>query len=262
MQRLGLGGICSGSVLALAILAACGKGGAPCEPSPQRPAAPARHFATRFGIANLDRIVRATGLTTAVLGRRAHDDEIEYPGDVRVITRCGANWCTDGLVAGPRTLIPPVLSGDEARTLSTDDGYFTERVLRVAWSDQRYVSVYVAESEFSGGAHANNSLGCRTFDRAAGRELSLAEVLPPRSAALLLAKSQTLLEDANAAIDAGFDGLTDWAHYRVNARGFRFADSPGDSPAILLCAEGVYPLASDSILEIDPEAIPIRFLLR
>lgn len=279
----------NGSTIALALLSCCDVSGAPCKPSlpalasaaalttaaapavatpapAPRPetVAPAPRFATPLGIADLEGVVRASGVTTAMLGGRAHDSEIELPGDLRVVTRCGAHGCVDGLVAGRRTLIPAALAAAEEKALRDGDGYFLERVVRVPWSDERHVSAYVAESELSGGAHANNHLSCRTFERAGGRALMLADVLPPRSAALLLAKVQALLDDPNAAIDAGlgFDASTDWSRYHVTPTGFRFASAPGDAPAILLCAEGTYPLASDSMLEIDPDAVPVRFLLR
>jgi hypothetical protein len=196
------------------------------------------------------------GPTTAMLIRRASPGVRTLPNDLQVETRCGANWCVDGLASADHVLLPAEPDAEALEGLAEPDAWL-EQVVRVAWQDERYVSAYVAQSEFSGGAHANNILQCRTFDVRSGRALSLQEVLPPAAADGLLARA-TRFVDPDPARDGPAPDI-DASGFAFVARGFRFAGPPPGPeavPAIVLCGEGDYPRESGSVLELPIEALP------
>ena len=215
----------------------------------------------RVDISDLDDVVQVTGVSTAALGRRSGSASMELPSGVRIETRCGPTWCVDGLTAGGTTLIPAALDAEEERAYGEGGGEL-ERVIRVVWSDDAHVSVYVAQTEYSGGAHANNTLACRTFDTRSGRALGLRDVLPSESVELLLKKVPPLLDDPETAI-AVLGKPIEERGLSLDERGFRFG-RPGStraaSPSLILCAEGEYPRSSSTILEIPLQAIPAGYL--
>jgi hypothetical protein len=144
-----------------------------------------------------------------------------------------------------------------------DESTWMERVVRIAWQDTSVVSVYVAQSEFSGGASANNSLTCRSYDILRGHLLHLQDVLAKRSVELLLAKARGLL-DANVAIDELGKPL-EANGFEFNEQGFRMDRSThyhGTHPEIVLCGESPYPSEAGSIVELRIEAIPVGYLMR
>jgi hypothetical protein len=166
----------------------------------------------------------------------------------------------DGLFIGDRPLLPAELTKEE-QMIYQADGAWLERVLRVVWENDKLVSVYVAESEFSGGAHANNKFRCRTLDRQTGRALTLHDMFPSSSAELLIAKVNALF-DANTAMEVlGHDLETDGS-YRITPDGFRLrpvGEVTGGRPEIILCAEGAYPLGSSTLFELPIAALPMKY---
>ena len=213
-------------------------------------------------IGDLDGIARAAGRGTALLPRRSADAAVDLPDGVRIVTHCGATWCVDGLTVGDKTLIPAVLDAEEAETYGAD-GAMLERVIRVAWSDETHVSIYVAESAYSGGVHADNSLACRSFDVATGRLLGLGDVLPAASVELLGKRIAPLLDDPDAAIEA-LGAPIEASGFALTNDGFRFGTAtargaPGT--AIILCAEGP-DSDSSRVLEIPLDNLPAGYLLR
>ncbi len=220
-------------------------------------------LARKLNISELDDIVRPESRpTTAELGRRTRPTREELPGNLTVETRCGRNWCVDGLISNNTVLIAPELQPDEAKALR-DPGAWLERVIRVAWQDDAHVSAYVAVSEFSGGAHANNQLSCRSFARKPGRALSLKQVFQPRFAELLLSGTPRLFDDTVSLEELGEP--LDAAGFQVDPQGFRFGRAgrlKGTRPEVILCAQGPYPSDSGTILELSVEALPVGYLLR
>jgi hypothetical protein len=218
-------------------------------------------------ISDLEGIVRPpSGLaeTTAALGRRKQAARRELSNGLRIETRCGKNWCIDGLAIADRVLIGAEPDADEARVLRDEDGAWLERVIRIAWQDDAFVSVYVAESSFSdGAAHANNHFTCRSFERRAGRAVSLRDVLPATSAKLLLAKMRGLFNPEVAAEELG-ETLDTWG-FELKPEGFRFgrtAEYTGSRPEIILCAESASTAHDGAIVELKVEAMPVSYLLR
>jgi hypothetical protein len=174
------------------------------------------------------------------LGRRHEATNEARPGGIQIQTRCGANWCVDGLSVNGRSLVAPVLTPGEARSLGERTSW-RERVLRISWQDESFVSMYFAESEYSGGAHANNILRCRTFDSRNARAITLRDLTGAKAA-------ERLLVDAKATLgELGND-----SEFNFTMEGFRLVRSPSShdgQPAIVLCGEGEYPRNSGVILE-------------
>lgn len=240
---------------------------APGRDAPPRPQADPygeSSLARRLAIADLEDVVLPSGLvpTTAALGERHQPGRRELPGDLVVETRCGESWCVDGLSVRGRTLLAAEPTAEERRWVRRG---WLERVVRVDWWDESFVSVYVAESSFvEGAAHANNALRCRTFDARSGRALSLRDVLPARSAALVLAKARRLFEDEVAIEELGH-ALDFGPGYELRSDGFRLARTDrhgGERPEIILCAQGVACGSDGAMVELRLEAMPVAYLLR
>ena len=87
--------------------------------------------------------------------------------------------------------------------------------------------------------------------------------MPRASADLLLAKTRRLLQPSVGLQELGFD--LDALGFDVGVEGFRLGRTRGyggERPEIILCAEGAYPSASENILELRIEALPVGYLLR
>lgn len=214
----------------------------------------------RLGIGDLADIPSPGGPapTTAALPRRSEGAErrTTWPGLV-VHTTCRGDVCLDSLVDDGTTVIEPTAS-------ETPDEGWIERVVRVPWANGEYVSAYIATSRRTGdAAHANNRLRCHTFRRQNGEPLSLEKVLGESAASRLIAKANSLLDEACAIEVLGRP--LDAAGYTFTLEGFRFgrtAAHDGPRPEIILCAEGPHPRDSGHILEMRLEAMPVGYLLR
>jgi hypothetical protein len=202
------------------------------------------------------------GPTTAELARRSSADEgtSEVGPGIAIVTHCIGDSCVDGLedTATGAMLISAALSADEMALVGTDGSGWVERVVRVSYVSDRYVSAYIAESSFSGGAHANNVLSCATYDRAKARPAPLADVLG--GAPHVLPDVQALLNDEDLSMEVlgtnSEGGLVVRGDYLLT-QGAR-----GPAAAVVLCADGSYPDASGSVLEIPLDQIPVEYLLR
>lgn len=159
--------------------------------------------ARRVSIRDLFHVRAFDDLTTAELPRRsaAAKGSREPAVGIEVITHCTPDACVDGVrdAASGSVLVAAALSADDRAALSASDGAWLERVARTAYVSARFVSLYIAESSYTGGAHANNVLTCATFDRRTGREVTLGDVLV--GAPHLRARVQALLDHPNLAID-------------------------------------------------------------
>lgn len=273
-SRSGRTGRCLALAAAFAVAASAGAteptgataGGAGRPPAPAPPAAfGGTAFARRLAIADLEGVEPpppGPAPTAAGLGARSGPAKRELPGGIVVETRCGDGWCVDGLSVRGKVLVAPKPTADEARWLRNGS---LERVVRVDWWDDAFVSAYVAETSFeAGAAHANDALRCRTFDARSGRTLTLGDVLPPRFAALVLAKARRLLADENLAIDEVGEALSSGGGYELSPKDFRLARTPGytgSRPEIVLCAEGAWQSVGGTILELRLEAMPLTYLL-
>ena len=139
-------------------------------------------------------------------------------------TRCGERWCTDGIedLAFDRTPIPAGLRAGDQEILDAP-GWLERVLLPVAAPGSRF-SVLEGQSDFSGGAHAQNELTCRTLDRNSGRELSLEALLGEAAAALQRASVQQRLQAE--------DRDPQWNGYGIEAAGL-LLDAEG---RVALCA--------------------------
>jgi hypothetical protein len=214
---------------------------------------PATRAPRIVSISDLPDLHPPTGVTTAAVGQRRSGGTVELGGGLQLVTRCGSNaaWCVDGLIHDRRTLISPYLSFEELQVYDPGHGggdAWLERVIRVAAHDDRFVSLYVAESEYSGGAHANNSLTCRSFDAMTGNALALFDVIPYDDAERLLADLRGALADDDADPAYHLYSIPDDG---ADDRAFLVIDGE-----VVLCAEGDYPLASSSVLELSLGALP------
>lgn len=211
-------------------------------------------------VSALDGIVPPTGITTAMLGQRQADAVVDDDAGLRIVTRCRGHACVDGLTLNGRVLVKPELDAADAAVYRQGNAWM-ERVIRVVWPGQGRVSIYVAESEYSGGAHANNSLACRTYDTKTGRMLRLRDVMPAASARRVMTRVGALLSDVNRGIDVLGEIVPEG--YSLDERGFRLgrSDSPrGIGPELYLCAEASGPRGG-TVLEIRLDAIPTWYLL-
>lgn len=243
------------------VLWGCSKTQMKCPPCPPGDNIDKIQFARRVKVGQLEGVETPSGITTAELKRRTASREQEVGPGIRIITRCSDNWCVDGLQVDGRTVIAPSPSLEEKKVYQSE-GEWLEQVIRVAWESDRYISIYIARSEFSGGAHANNTIICRTYRRAGGKLLSLEDVLPAVSANRLLNKARDLFNE-----DKAFDVLGDSLNaqgFELKLKDFRFertAEHRGENPEIILCAQGPYPSGSAELLELRVEAFPVAYLL-
>jgi hypothetical protein len=208
--------------------------------------------------------------TTAALHGSAYPAELTLPDGVRIQTRCGEGWCVDGLFINGKELIPAAPDRERAKAFQGSGGKWV-RVIRVAWQDSSFLSIYIAESSFTAGAaHAVNAFQCRSFDIKTGRGLSLGDVLPLQSAKLLRTKVRALLHDPELALqELGVrENLRELNAESFDLRSlqdFRFARSPqhgAERPEIVLCAQGTFAGNDSLMLELRVEALPVAYLLR
>jgi hypothetical protein len=197
-----------------------------------------------------------TGITTFALPRRHANQSRDFGDEVSVQSRCDEHGCVDGLFDHAKTRIAPRRDADE----QFDRGvpFELERAVQVVDRSEDKLSVYVAISEYSGGVHANNALHCRTYSRTTGKRLRLRDVIPPRSAALVLAKVRVLFDPIRGLdetgellpqIRVGADDVDD-QNFRVEQHGGR--------DHVVLCVSNDH----GDVLEIRVDALPVDFLLR
>ena len=195
--------------------------------------------------------------TTMLLARRSKESERQVAPEVTLQTRCGNNYCVDGLFTGETALLEP-----KAGQAPGAAGRL-ERVVRVTHVTDEYVSAYIATSRYTGGANAENDLRCRTFDRRDGGRVRLAELLEEQTAERLIAKAEGLM-DPNRAISVVGRSL-DGSGMTFRPAGFRLtrtSDSSGELPEIVLCGNGESAGSYASILEMRIEEFPVGYLLR
>ncbi len=130
-----------------------------------------------LSIEDLAGIVRPSGVTAAALGRRSSSTIAQLRAGLTLESHCAASVCMDTLKFGPRTLWSTTVQPTLLEEIRNEHGWF-EGVVRTSWQDASFVSVYVAQSEYSGGAHAKNHLSCRTIRLATGKPVSLRELMP------------------------------------------------------------------------------------
>ena len=171
-------------------------------------------------------------------------------------SHCDEHGCVDGLFDHGKTLIAPRRDAEE----QFDRGvpFQLERAVHVVDRSDDKLSVYVATSEDSGGAHANNALHCRTSSRTTGKQLRLREVLSPRSAALVLAKVRILF-DPMRAIDETGESLPQLraGAANVDEHNFRIEQHDGRDHVVLCVSSD-----QGDMLEIRVDGLPVDFLLR
>ncbi|MCP3100460.1 hypothetical protein LZ198_16445 [Myxococcus sp. K15C18031901] len=151
--------------------------------------------------------------------------ERERRGELVVTARCGGSFCVDGLkdLGTGRDIIPLSLNADERRILAAPGAL--QRAVKLVSVDERHVSVYLGETEFSGGAHANNTLECATYSRRDGRRVKLSEVVPR-------AKAKALLQEAVSKMES-FQEVHLLPGYRFRPDGFLLDERAGE---VRLCA--------------------------
>jgi hypothetical protein len=162
---------------------------APSPTQPTRPE-PGDALAREVDIFEAVDVPHPTGVTTFALPQRGGEPAPAGADSDGVVvrTRCNDHGCVDGLFDRDKTLIDP-------QEAEADGEYGLERVVKVIDRSDRKVSVYLATSSvYRHAAHANNALECRTYSRDTGRRLRLRDVMPPRSAALVLAKVRALFD--------------------------------------------------------------------
>lgn len=161
--------------------------------------------------------------------------------DLVVTSRCAEDSCFDGLrdLRTGRELIPTEPTAGEREVLAAP-GYL-QRVVRIATVSERYVSLYLGDSSYSGGAHANNGLVCATYDRRTGRPLKLSQVVPAAEARALTRKASRMLT-AFLSRHAEVEHTLRPASFLYDAATRR----------ISLCAEGDMPVAGSALLITPP----------
>lgn len=171
-------------------------------------------------------------------------------GGVSVPRRCGPGWCVDGLVdqASGRVILEPQRTRDEGASQGGPGGWL-ERAVKITTSDDRTVSAYIGSAWWSvGAAHRNTELACATWDRATGRRLTLADVMPPTEARALLRDIEALLADPNESIDRLGDTLVpDCVDCSPSRTGVLFERGP-TGPEPVLCLETSTPGAGMGVV--------------
>ena len=199
-------------------------------------------------IKDLPNIVRPTSvITTAALGDRHWREpagvgyrngerlvSVETQG-VRIATTCGDDWCVDSAidVASGRAFVKPGLGSLE---IGADPRASVERVIRVAYATPRYVSLYIARTEFTG-RRPYNTLTCRTFDRKSGRELRLRDLIPAAAAKRVIAQAEKLKDEMTAIDELG--AALSLARATFSEQAFRWGRNlaRGEEPELILCGE-------------------------
>jgi hypothetical protein len=118
-------------------------------------------------------------------------------GAVSVPAVCKEGYCKDGIFDAQtgREILPITPSPDEREILGAP-GDFVDAV-RLTSVDDRWISAYLGQTEYSGGAHSNNELECAVFDRRTGRRVELQDVVGKRRARVELRRAQRLLDAQN-----------------------------------------------------------------
>jgi hypothetical protein len=140
----------------------------------------------------------------------------EQVGDIAVTAHCGPGCCI------------------ELHELSAT----FERAVRVATVTSHYVSVYQGFTQYSGGAHANNSLACATWARGTGRQVRLSEILP-------LTEVKTLRERATIALQ-DFRDETGRPPYTLDEESFLYDE---EARRVVFCALAPFVVAG-TIVEV------------
>lgn len=184
--------------------------------------------------------------TTAMLATRGEPASAVEIDGLRFPTGCGPGYCVDGaaLIASDRPLLRAEPDRIDRAVLRAE-GAWLERVVRPASQTPDTVSLYVATSSYSGGAHAQNELRCSTFARSSGRPIRLDDLLPARAARRILARLRQGLPDA-----------------RFDARSLRLELGPLDDLRAVLCGEGDDGGASGTTIEVSLDDLPALLLLR
>ncbi len=158
--------------------------------------------------------------TTAMIRERTApaSGERQRVGGVSVTATCRANWCVDGLHdhRSGHTLVPDGLT--TAEKMYDDDRYSLERAIAIADVSDRWVSIYLGETEFSGGAHANNALECATYVRSTGARAALSDLVGEVGARARLRAAAQALTASHANGDTPAMEL-DPQSFRVDATG-------------------------------------------
>lgn len=162
----------------------------------------------------------------------------ERVGDMVVITRCDMDYCVDGLRDDRRgqELMTTALTEDEKELASASATF--ERAVRIAHLTEDSVSVYEGFTEYSGGAHANNSLACSTWNRRTGRRVLLSELSSATKGKALEARAAILLQE--------FLDETGRPGYEIDEASFLY---DGLNQRVVLCALAPYVVAG-TIVEI------------
>ena len=161
---------------------------------------PAAAIVAAFSLETLFPTPPASVPTTAMIRDRvapAHGER-QRVGEVSVPSRCRTSGCLDGLRddRSGRTIVPASLTHDER--IYDQTGFSLERAIAIAGVTDRWISIYLGVTEYSGGAHSNNSLECVTFSRASGRRVSLADAVgKTRAAALVRAATDALTDESD-----------------------------------------------------------------
>lgn len=225
----------------------------PAAACPEPEPAHAPVLAVVRGISEAVEVPPPSGITTFQLPRRGLDAELPIVDALAVRTRCDRHGCVDGLVDRTKTLIAP-----KRYEVFDSEAFVLERVVHVADVTADKLSVYVATSEYSGGAHANNDLECRTYRRKTGERLRLRDVMPARSAALVLAKVRALFEPERAIEGVGATLPAIRASAReVSDRNLRVEHGAGRDHVVLCVSSD-----DGKVLEVHVDALPVDFLLR
>jgi len=131
--------------------------------------------------------------------------------------------------------ISPVPTRDESEILASAGS--VERAVKIEHAGESFVSVYVGTTTYSGGAHAINTLDCRTFDRRTGRAIALSDLRSEVDSRRIV--------DRGRAKSASHAARTGDPTYRVESNGFLY-DEQHDK--LVLCAVPPQPLAGSVLL--------------
>jgi hypothetical protein len=122
--------------------------------------------------------------STARLSSRAsaaeepREDRGSVEAGVELWTRCRGGSCVDTLLDTRSGLT--LLDAEGLGEILTEEGHWLERRAQITQANHHLVSALVAESSFTGGAHAVNDLRCQTWDRSSGASVrGLAAGLTP-----------------------------------------------------------------------------------
>lgn len=200
---------------------------------------------------------------TFLLPERSVSQNLEVAPNIRVLTRCVARWCVDGLEIDGKVAIAPLPTDEEQTTFGVDApaGHRLERVIKLAFDGRHHVSVYLVENQRSGGVHATSHMRCLTFDRPTKKLVTLHHVIEPAMANRLLLKTKGLFEGDKALEVVGrpLTGATNWRPV-LDASQFRFVERGATRAELVICA--VPPGDTREMVELRVEEFPVRYLLQ